>query len=36
MTHIFTWKTLQCEGKTHGHQPGETFIIIGVFLECHP
>jgi hypothetical protein len=31
--HIFTWKTLQCEEKNHGHQPDETFTICGVFTE---
>jgi hypothetical protein len=28
---ILTWKTLQCEGKNHGHQPITTFTI---FMEC--
>jgi hypothetical protein len=30
-TRILTWKTLQCEGKNHGHQPATTFTI---FMEC--
>jgi hypothetical protein len=25
------WKTLQCEGKNHGHQSATTFTI---FVEC--
>jgi hypothetical protein len=28
---LLTWKTLQCEGKNHGHQPATTFTI---FMEC--
>jgi hypothetical protein len=30
-TRILTWKTLQSEGKNHGHQPATTFTI---FVEC--
>jgi hypothetical protein len=30
-TRILTWKTLQCEGKNHGHQTATTFTI---FMEC--
>jgi hypothetical protein len=30
-TRILTWKTLQCEGKNHGHQAVTTFTI---FVEC--
>jgi hypothetical protein len=25
------WKTIQYEGKNHGHQPNTTFTI---FMEC--
>jgi hypothetical protein len=30
-TRILMWKTLQSEGKNHGHQPATTFTI---FVEC--
>jgi hypothetical protein len=26
--HIFTWKTLQCKEKIHGHQLDQTFTIM--------
>jgi hypothetical protein len=34
-TRILTWKTLQYEGKNHGHQPATTFTIFVEYLQEH-
>jgi hypothetical protein len=33
-THRFTWKTLQGEGKYHGHQPVTTSLFLECLQEC--